>query len=70
MKPDLTPLLGPRDLAQIFGVKPGTIFSWLSRGADLPPSIKIEGTTRWRPQAVSKWFQKKEKERKRKNFED
>ncbi len=70
MKADLAPLLGPRELARILQVKPGTIFSWLSRGADLPPSIRIAGTTRWRPETVAKWLEKKEKERKHKNFED
>lgn len=69
MKPDLTPLLGPRELAHILGVKPGTVFSWLSRGVDLPPHVKIEGTTRWRPEVVARWIETKEKERKRKNFD-
>ncbi len=66
----ITPLIGPRELAQILGVKLGTVFSWMSRGIDLPPSIKIAGTTRWDPKDVEAWKQRKKKERARKNFED
>lgn len=69
MKVDLTVDIGPRELAKIFGVKPGTVFSWLSRGVDLPAYVKIEGTTRWRPEVVKKWIEKKERQDKRKNFE-
>lgn len=70
MKPDLTSLLGPRELAQIFNVKPGTIFSWISRDIELPPSIQISGTRRWRAEVVMAWIQKKEREKKRRNFEE
>lgn len=70
MKTNLTANIGPRELAQILGVKPGTVFSWLSRGVDLPPYVKISGTTRWREEAVKRWIEKKEHERKRRNFED
>lgn len=63
-------LLTPNELASILNVKPGTVYSWLSRGVDLPPSIKIAGSTRWRPEAVTKWIEVKEKEKKRKNLED
>jgi predicted DNA-binding transcriptional regulator AlpA len=70
MKADLTANIGPRELAQIFGVKPGTVFSWLSRGVDLPPYTKIEGTTRWRPEVVKKWIEQREKTQRRKKFED
>lgn len=69
MKTDLAPLLEPRDLANILRVKPGTVFSWLSRGVDLPPCVKISGTTRWRPEVVKKWIEQKEKEKWRRNFE-
>ena len=41
-------LLCPKDLAQILNVKLGTVYSWLSRGVDLPPYVKIQGSTRWR----------------------
>ncbi len=70
VKQDLSPLIGPRELAHILGVKSGTVFSWLSRGVDLPPYTKIEGTTRWRPEVIKKWIEKKEREKKQKNFED
>ncbi len=63
-------LLNPRELAQVLNVKPGTVFSWLSRGVDLPPFIKIGGSTRWREEAVREWIKAKEKRRKHKDFED
>jgi len=62
-------LLSPKELATLLDVKPGTIFSWLSRGVDLPPFVKIGGTTRWREKAVMDWITVKEKERKHRNFE-
>ena len=63
-------LLNPKELAALLNVKPGTVFSWLSRGVDLPPSIKIAGSNRWRPEAVAKWIEVKEKARRKRNFED
>ena len=62
-------LLSPRQLAEFLNVKPGTIFSWLSRGVDLPAYVKIKGTNRWREKVVMAWIEKKEKERKVRNFE-
>ena len=63
-------LLNPAQLADLLGVKKGTVFSWLSRGVDLPPFVKIGGSTRWREEAVMKWIQDKEKARNRKNFKE
>ncbi len=60
--------LNPLQLAEILGVKPGTVYSWLSRGVDIP-HVKIEGTVRFREKAVETWLLQKEKERKRRNFE-
>jgi excisionase family DNA binding protein len=62
-------LLNPRQLAEVLNVRPGTIYSWLSRGIDLPPSVKIGGSTRWREATVKEWIERKEKERKKRNFE-
>ncbi len=62
-------LLNPRELAAILNVKPGTIYSWLSRGVDVPPFVKIGGSMRWRVRAVEQWVEAKERERKRRNFE-
>ena len=39
-------LLNPSQLAEILNVRPGTIYSWLSRGVDVP-YVKIAGTV-WR----------------------
>lgn len=61
-------LLNPSELADFLGVKPGTIYSWLSRGVDVP-HIKISGTVRFREKAVMDWLLHKERERKRRNFE-
>ena len=62
-------LLNPRELAGILNVKPGTVYSWLSRGVDLPPFVKVGGSTRWQEKTVKDWIEKKERERKRRNFE-
>jgi excisionase family DNA binding protein len=62
-------LLNPKQLAEILNVKSGTVYSWISRGVDMPPSVRIGGSTRWQEKTVRVWIEKKEKERKRKNFE-
>lgn len=61
-------LLNPSQLAELLGVRPGTIYSWLSRGVDVP-HVKIAGTVRFREKSVMDWLQEKERERKRRNFE-
>lgn len=61
-------LLTPAQLAEMFNVKRGTVYSWLSRGVDIP-HVKIAGTVRFREKAVQEWLLKKEIEKKRKNFE-
>ena len=61
-------LLNPVQLAEILNVRPGTIYSWLSRGVDIP-HVKIAGTVRFREKAVQDWLLKKEQEKKRRNFE-
>jgi excisionase family DNA binding protein len=61
-------LLNPSQLAEILNVQPGTIYSWLSRGVDIP-HVKISGTVRFREKAVMDWLTEKERERKRRNFE-
>ena len=61
-------LLNPSQLADVLGVRPGTIYSWLSRGVDIP-HVKIEGTVRFREKAIEAWILEREREKKRKNFE-
>jgi len=61
-------LLNPSQLAEMLNVRPGTIYSWLSRGVDIP-HVKIAGTVRFREKAVIDWLMEKERERKRRNFE-
>jgi predicted DNA-binding transcriptional regulator AlpA len=63
-------LLNPKQLAEILNVRVGTIYSWLSRGVEIPPSIKIGGSTRWREKSILQWLEGKEKKRKKRNFED
>ena len=58
----------PSELANLLGIKPGTIYSWLSRGVDIP-HIKIEGTVRFREKAIQDWLLKKEQEKRKRNFE-
>ena len=60
-------LLNPQELAEILKVRPGTIYSWLSRGVDIP-HVKIGGTVRFRGKAVLDWILQKEREKKRKEF--
>ena len=62
-------MLNPSQLADILGVRPGTIYSWLSRGVDIP-YVKIAGTVRFREKAVQDWLFQKEREKKRRNFEE
>lgn len=61
-------LLNPLQLAEILNVRPGTIYSWLSRGVDIP-HVKIAGTVRFREKAIQDWLLKKEQEKKRRDFE-
>jgi excisionase family DNA binding protein len=64
----LEKLLNPSQLAEILGVSPGTIYSWKSRGVDIP-YVKIGGTVRFREKAVMDWLEEKERKRKRRKFE-
>jgi excisionase family DNA binding protein len=61
-------LLDLQELAEILKVRPGTVYSWISRGVDIP-HVKISGTVRFRETAVMDWILKKEREKKRKKFE-
>lgn len=61
-------LLNPLQLAEILNVRPGTIYSWLSRGVDIP-HVKIAGTVRFREKAIQDWLLKKEQGKKRRDFE-
>ena len=61
-------LLNPQELAEILKVRPGTIYSWISRGVGVP-HVKIKGTIRFREKAVNEWLLKNEQERKERNFE-
>ena len=61
--------LTPAELAAFLKVKEGTVYSWINRGVELPPYLKIGGTIRFRQAAVMEWIIEKEKVRKQKNFE-
>lgn len=61
-------LLTPAQLAETLNVKPGTIYSWLSRGVPIP-HVKIAGTVRFREKAILQWIEKEERAGKKKRFE-
>jgi excisionase family DNA binding protein len=61
-------LLTPQELAQTLNVKPGTVYSWISRGIGIP-FIKISGTIRFREKSVEEWLKEKEREQKKRKFE-
>ncbi len=61
-------LLNPSELAEVLNVRLGTVYSWISRGVDIP-HVKIAGTVRFREKAVMEWLLKKEQDRKKHNFE-
>lgn len=61
-------LLTPSQVAEILGVKPQTIYTWIHRGIDIP-HVKISGTIRFFEGSVKEWLLKKELERKKRNFE-
>ena len=65
---NLDKLLTPPQLADILGVQTGTVYSWLSRGVDIP-HVRIAGTVRFREKAVMDWILQKEREKKRRSFE-
>jgi predicted DNA-binding transcriptional regulator AlpA len=67
---DSESLWGPKECSAFLNIKVGTLFSHLSRGSDLPPFIKIGSQTRWRPSVVRSWVEAKEKEQKRRNFDE
>lgn len=63
-------LITPKQLADILNVKSGTVYSWLSRGVNLPSFVKIGSVTRWREKVVMQWIEAREKEKRKRNFED
>ena len=63
-------LLNPKELAGILNVKPGTVYSWISRGVDLPPPVRIGGTTRWQLKTVQAWIEERERLWKKRHFEE
>ena len=60
--------LNPAQLSEILGVKTGTIYSWLSRGIQIP-HVKIAGTVRFSEKSVRIWLEEQERARKKKKFE-
>ena len=63
-------ILNPKELSDTLHIKIGTLYSHLSRGTDLPPYFKVGSQTRWRESLVWKWIEAKEKERRKRNFEE
>jgi len=63
-------ILTPQEVAGLLNIKLGTLYSHLSRKTPLPPFFKIGSQTRWRESVVWKWIEQREKERRRRNFDD
>ena len=59
----------PAELAGFLKVASGTVYSWHSRGVEMPPHIHIGGTVRFRKAAVMQWIVEQEQARKKRNFE-
>jgi excisionase family DNA binding protein len=59
--------LNPKELAAKLGTKPGTIYSWVSRGK--VPYVKINGLTRFKEKEIQAWLLEQERTKRRRNFE-
>jgi predicted DNA-binding transcriptional regulator AlpA len=57
------------ELADFLKVKPGTIASWISRGVEVPPFVRIGSITRWNESTVREWLRQREQTRRERNFE-
>ena len=62
-------LLTPKQVAEIFQVKPGTISVWVKRKI-APPYLRQGRTLRFRESAVEKFILDKEHRDRVKNFKD
>jgi len=63
-------ILNPAQLAEILNIKTSTLYSHLSRRTPLPKSFRVGSQTRWRESVVWRWIEKREKDRKQRNFEN
>jgi hypothetical protein len=55
-------LLNPQELLEILKVRPGTIYSQISRGVDIS-HLKIAGTVRFKEKAMIDWILQREREK-------
>ena len=65
-------LLNPKEVAEMLRISPLTVYSWIHRGSDIP-FVKLSpgrGAVRFKEKSVQAWVDAKEKDRKRRNFED
>ena len=60
-------ILTPAELAGFLKVKLGTVYSWISRGVQIP-CVRIGGSIRFRETAVLQWLIEKENEGRKRNF--
>ncbi len=63
--------LTPRQVADWIQVKPTTIYQWVHRG--LIPFVKFgegKSTVRFKEEAIQKWLEEKEQNKRRRNFEE
>ena len=54
-------LLDVRDVGRILKLSPQAIYTRISRGGDLPPSLLLGKLRRWRIETVRTWLADKEK---------
>ena len=52
-------LLDPKQVAQMLGIKPSTVYSWASRRK--VPSVKVGASLRFRPSVLQAWLEKQER---------
>jgi predicted DNA-binding transcriptional regulator AlpA len=60
----MEPLFNPETLAKLLGIAEQTIYNRHSTGGDLPPSVKLGRSLRFRPTDVMDWLDKKQPTRK------
>jgi excisionase family DNA binding protein len=57
-----------KEVAELLRVKPVTVRVWLHRGLDIP-HLKINSHVCFPEKKLERWLEKKEDERKKRNFE-
>lgn len=56
-EPQVRPLLGVADVAEILGISPASIYKRRSIGEPMPPAVRIGSVLRWRPSDVEQFLE-------------